>query len=92
MNGMVQIQDELRTALATQTPDHNLASAGDGTSVEAPDAEAVATRRVLEPIGDIEGVRCVWWSLARQGHRLPAERGIILIDGFQSTKSPARRR
>ena len=26
-------------------------------------------------------VRQVWWSQVRSGHRLPAERGIILIPG-----------
>jgi hypothetical protein len=26
-------------------------------------------------------VRQVWWNQARLGHRLPAEPGVILIDG-----------
>ena len=30
---------------------------------------------------EIRHVRQVWWSQARLGHRLPAERGIIVIDG-----------
>ena len=34
--------------------------------------------------GDIEGVRGVWWSLARQGQRLPAQRDVILIRGGRS--------
>ena len=73
-------------------PDHAPASARVDGGVEAPDADDIATLRAPEPIGDIEGVRGVWWSLARQGHRLPAQRDVILIDGFQSTKLPAKRR
>lgn len=32
-------------------------------------------------IAELSGVREVYWSLARQGHRLPAQRNVILIDG-----------
>ena len=30
-------------------------------------------------------IREVWWNLARQGHRLPAQRGVILIAGEASS-------
>ena len=29
--------------------------------------------------GELAALRAVWWRQATQGHRLPAERGIILI-------------
>ncbi len=30
---------------------------------------------------DLSEVRAVWWSQAGNGHRLPAERGVIVIEG-----------
>jgi len=27
------------------------------------------------------GLATIWWRFARQGHRLPAERGVIVIEG-----------
>ena len=72
--------DEAMSALVAQTPEEDLASTRVDAG-EAPDAGDVAALHASEPIDDIEGVRCVWWSLARQGHRLPAQRGVILIRG-----------
>lgn len=40
-------------------------------------------------IAELSGVREVYWSLARQGHRLPAQRGVILIDGGANTFATA---
>ncbi len=44
-----------------------------------------ATRRGgLRPIGEVFGVediRRVWWSQIRQGNRLPAQIGIVVIMG-----------
>lgn len=40
-------------------------------------------------IVELSGVRHVYWSLARQGHRLPAQRGVILIDGGANTFATA---
>ena len=34
-------------------------------------------------------VRAIWWRQKAQGHRLPAERGIILIDGGAATGATA---
>ena len=84
--------DEAMSALAAQTPEEDLASAKGAAGVEAPDAKSVTIMHAPEPIDDIEDVRGVWWSLARQGQHLPAQHGVILIDGFQSTKLPAKRR
>ncbi len=36
-------------------------------------------------IAELSRVREVYWSLARQGHRLPAQRGVILIDDGANT-------
>ena len=30
---------------------------------------------------EIPELRAIWWRQAAQGHRLPAERGIIVLDG-----------
>ena len=40
-------------------------------------------------IVDLSGVREVYWSLTRQGHRLPAEPGVILINGGANTFATA---
>ena len=32
---------------------------------------------------DKEEARVVWWRQVRLGHRLPAERGVIVVDGEQ---------
>ena len=32
---------------------------------------------------EIPELRAMWWRLAARGDRLPAERGVILIDGRQ---------
>ena len=29
----------------------------------------------------IEVLRVIWWGQIREGHRMPAEKGVILIDG-----------
>ncbi len=31
--------------------------------------------------GEVPELRALWWRLAPQGHRLPAERGVIVIEG-----------
>ncbi len=38
---------------------------------------------IPRPIRDdeIPELRALWWRLAGQGHRLPAERGVIVIEG-----------
>ena len=38
------------------------------------------------PLNDL---RQVYWSLARQGQRLPAERGVIVIEGGADTGATA---
>ncbi len=38
-------------------------------------------RRIGVVVGGIEDIRRVWWSQIRQGNRLPAQIGIILILG-----------
>ncbi len=40
-------------------------------------------------IVELSGVRHVYWSPARQGHRLPAQRNIFLIDGGADTGASA---
>ena len=37
-------------------------------------------KRPIRP-DEMPHVRQAWWNQARSGHRLPAERGIILIPG-----------
>lgn len=32
----------------------------------------------------VEALRTIWWGQAALGNRLPAERGVILIDGGSS--------
>ena len=45
----------------------------------------------LPPLSIVElsRVREVYWSLTRQGHRLPAEPGVILINGGAETTGTA---
>ena len=32
----------------------------------------------------VEVLRVIWWGQIREGHRMPAEKGVILIDGGKS--------
>ncbi len=32
-------------------------------------------------VSELEAVRAIWWAQAGQGHRLPAERDVIVIQG-----------
>ena len=29
----------------------------------------------------VKALRVIWWGQIREGHRMPAEKGVILIDG-----------
>ena len=31
--------------------------------------------------GELAALRAMWWRQASAGHRLPAERGVVVIDG-----------
>ena len=37
----------------------------------------------------LDDLRQLWWRQKAQGHRLPAERGVILIDGGANTFATA---
>ena len=37
-------------------------------------------RRLIGP-GELASLRAIWWRQAGAGHRLPAERDVILIEG-----------
>ena len=52
------------------------------TSSPVPQIEAELDR-CLAPLGpeELAKLRALWWRWARLGHRLPAERGVILLDG-----------
>ena len=42
-----------------------------------------SSRPPAPPLADLPlaALRCVWWSHRRHGHTLPAEPGIIVLDG-----------
>ncbi len=65
------------------------ACSGGGASLDS-DKESLAGRVVAVestlPIrslsnADVANLRAIWWRHAALGHHLPAERGIIVIDG-----------
>ena len=45
------------------------------------DSACIRSLQVTEKSLTLGNLRVIWWSQWRQGHRLPAERGVILIDG-----------
>ncbi len=51
---------------------------------DADTAEALAFGYGIPPGPALTEVRCLWWRQRRQGLRLPAERGVIVIEGGRS--------
>ena len=47
---------------------------------DADTAEALAFGYGIPPEPIRTEVRCLWWRQRRQGHYLPAERGVILLE------------
>ena len=33
----------------------------------------------------VKVLRVIWWGQIREGHRMPAEKGVILVNGARST-------
>ncbi len=51
---------------------------------DADTAEALAYGYGVPPEPALSEVRCLWWRQAALGHRLPAERDVIVIEGGAS--------
>jgi hypothetical protein len=51
---------------------------GSDSNTISPAPPQIATRSL------VEALRVIWWGQVREGHRLPAEKGVILIDGDKS--------
>ncbi len=48
---------------------------------DADTAEALAYGFGIPPEPALTEVRCLWWRLVALGHRLPAERRVIRLEG-----------
>ena len=57
------------------------AAQGDPSRTTFIDIEDLVPRPVHPD--EIPELRAIFWRLAAQGHRLPAERGVIVIEGSQ---------
>jgi len=56
------------------------AGSGDGSDNSLSFDPAQLHPRPIGP-GELASLRALWWRQAALGHRLPAERGVILLEG-----------
>ncbi len=73
-------QDRIGASLGSDAPESIPASLR-LQAIPETEAEVLAWGYGLPPADHLTEVRAIWWRQAAQGHRLPAEIGVIVVAG-----------